>query len=228
LAPRLAGAAGCRPLGERAPAQTTGGGELHFLHWRAPRPQKLAPMFEQYTDRTGPKINIEDISQAAYPAKLVATMAAGTPPDLMYSYSQNDTKHYDAGHPHLIAAATKYPDQAFDVVKYLASPPVQEFVGREGLTTPGLKSKYDTSRTPPPAHARVFREIYDRPRGIPFRHHNTVDNWDVYGKEILPIVAGERSLESGLRELNRMLNDKVEYGNCAPYKGLVHPLPAGA
>lgn len=60
------------------------------------------------------------------------------------------------------------------------------------------------------------------------RHHNTPDNWDVYGKEIVPIVAGERSLEAGLRELNRMLNDKVAYGNCVPYKGLVHPLPAGA
>jgi hypothetical protein len=34
----------------------------------------------------------------------------------------------------------------------------------------------------------------------------------------------ERPLAAGLRELNDQMNAKVQYGNCAPYKGLKHPI----
>ena len=61
---------------------------------------------------------------------------------------------------------------------------------------------------------------------VRFRHHNVLENWDQYAKAISPIVAGERPLADGLRELNRQMNERVQYGNCAPYKGMTHPLPA--
>ena len=40
-------------------------------------------------------------------------------------------------------------------------------------------------------------------------------------------MRGEGALPEGLRELNRQMNDKVQYGACAPYKGIIHPLPPG-
>jgi hypothetical protein len=46
-------------------------------------------------------------------------------------------------------------------------------------------------------------------------------------KAITPLLLGERPLVEGLRELNRQMNDRVQYGDCAPYRGLRHPLPAG-
>ncbi|MGH2369745.1 MAG: hypothetical protein ACRDI2_16310, partial [Chloroflexota bacterium] len=74
----------------------------------------------------------------------------------------------------------------------------------------------------------VLTDIYKQPRGIHFRHHNTPENWSQYGQAITPLLLGERPLVEGLRELNRQMNDKVQYGDCAPYKGLKHPLPPDA
>ena len=133
-----------------------------------------------------------------------------------------------AGHPHIIAARTRYPDQTYDFAKYLAGPEVQELTGTARISLPALKAKFDSFLSPPPVpHVHVLPDIYKRPRGIHFRHHNTPENWDQYGQAITPLLLGERPLVEGLRELNRQMNDKVKYGDCAPYKGLKHPLPPG-
>ena len=133
-----------------------------------------------------------------------------------------------AGHPHIIWARSKYPDQTYDFAKHLAGPEVQELVGKGRVALPALKAKFDTFLTPPPVpHASVFTDVYKKPRGIHFRHHNTPENWDQYGAAITPLLLGEKPLQAGLQELNQQVNAKVEYGTCAPYKGLKHPLPPG-
>ncbi|HVG96319.1 MAG TPA: extracellular solute-binding protein [Chloroflexota bacterium] len=134
-----------------------------------------------------------------------------------------------AGHPHIIWARSRYPDQAYDLTRYLAGPEVQEFTGRARISLPALKAKFDSFLSPPPVpHVHVLPDIYKRPRGIHFRHHNTPENWAQYGQAITPLLLGDQPLVEGLRELNRQMNDRVEYGGCAPYKGLKHPLPPGA
>ncbi|MBI3970602.1 MAG: extracellular solute-binding protein [Chloroflexi bacterium] len=133
-----------------------------------------------------------------------------------------------AGHPHIISARTKVPDQAYDFARYLAGPEVQEVTGKARISLPALKSKFEAFLSPAPVpHVHVFSDIYKRPRGIHFRHHNTPENWSQYGAAITPLLMGERPLLEGIRELNRQMNDKVQYGDCAPYKGLKHPLPPG-
>jgi ABC-type glycerol-3-phosphate transport system substrate-binding protein len=134
-----------------------------------------------------------------------------------------------AGHPHIIAARSRVPDQAYDLTRYLAGPEVQEATGRSRISLPALKAKFDSFLTPAPApHVHVLPDIYRKPRGIHFRHHTTPENWTQYGQAITPLLLGERPLVEGLRELNRLMNEKVAYGDCVPYKGLKHPLPAGA
>jgi multiple sugar transport system substrate-binding protein len=134
-----------------------------------------------------------------------------------------------AGHPHIINARSKVPDQAYDFAKFLAGPQVQEVAGRARISLPALKSKFESFLSPPPVpHVQIFTDIYKRPRGIHFRHHNTPENWSQYGGAITGLLMGEKPLVEGLRELNRQMNERVQYGNCAPYKGLKHPLPPGA
>lgn len=135
----------------------------------------------------------------------------------------------NAGHPHIIWARTRNPDQAYDFTKYLAGPEVQQVTGEARISLPALKSKFDSFLTPAPVpHVAVLTDVYKKPRGIHFRHHNTPENWSQYGQAITPLLLGDRPLVEGLRELNRQMNDKVQYGNCAPYKGIKHPQPAGA
>ncbi|HEX2034431.1 MAG TPA: sugar ABC transporter substrate-binding protein [Chloroflexota bacterium] len=130
-----------------------------------------------------------------------------------------------AAHPHIIPAQTNVPDQAYEFIKFISGPEMQEFIGRNRITLPGLKAKMSTFLDPPPvAHARVFSDVYTRPYGIHFRHHNTFENWDQYGAVITPLLLGERPLAAGLRELNEQMNARVAYGSCAPYKGLKHPI----
>ena len=85
-----------------------------------------------------------------------------------------------------------YPDQAYDLTRYLAGPEVQEFTGRARISLPALKAKFDSFLSPPPVpHVQVLPDIYKRPRGIHFRHHNTPENWDQYGQAITPLLLGD-------------------------------------
>jgi ABC-type glycerol-3-phosphate transport system substrate-binding protein len=134
-----------------------------------------------------------------------------------------------AGHPHIIAARTRVPDQSYDFTRFLAGPEAQEFTGAARISLPALKAKFESFLSPAPVpHVHVLPDIYKRPRGIHFRHHNTPENWTQYGQAITPLLLGERPLLEGLRELNRQMNEMVRYGDCAPYRGLTHPLPPGA
>jgi ABC-type glycerol-3-phosphate transport system substrate-binding protein len=134
-----------------------------------------------------------------------------------------------SGHPNSVWARTRLPDQAYDFARFLAGPEAQEHMGRLRLSMPALKAKMGSFLEPRPVpHVQVFTDVFKRPRGMHFRHHTVLENWDQYAKGIAPLVAGERPLADGLRELNRQLNERVRYGSCAPYKGMTHPLPANA
>ena len=89
---------------------------------------------------------------------------------------------------------------------------------------PALKSKQAVFLTTPPNHAKVFQDVYTKPYGIHFRHHFTNDSWDIYAAAVNKIYAGETPLQAGLQEANRMMNEKIEIGQCAPYKGLQIPI----
>ena len=38
---------------------------------------------------------------------------------------------------------------------------------------------------------------------------------------------GQATLETALREANRLMNQALAYGDCQPYKGITHPIQPG-
>src|SRR5438093_10994998 len=89
--------AGCGALPGPASAPSVGGGEVRFLHWFSNFLTPLEPVIKEYQERTKTKITVELIALGEYPTKVTAAFAADAAPDLLFSYSQNDSKYYDAG-----------------------------------------------------------------------------------------------------------------------------------
>ncbi len=128
-----------------------------------------------------------------------------------------------SGNPNSVVAASKVQEAAYQWAKYIAGPRGQETLART-RSLPALKSKQDVFLTTPPNHVKVFQDVYNKPYGIHFRHHFTNDSWDIYTQAVNRIYAGETPLQAGLQEANRQMNEKIQYGQCAPYKGMVVPV----
>ncbi|MGH2355166.1 MAG: ABC transporter substrate-binding protein [Chloroflexota bacterium] len=128
-----------------------------------------------------------------------------------------------SGNPNSVVAASEEPEAAYQWIKHIAGPAGQEVLGRT-QSLPALKSTQDVFLKTPPNHVKDFQEVYTKPYGIHFRHHYTNDSWAIYGGTVNRIYTGETPLRGGLQEANRQMNEKIEYGDCAPYKGLTIPI----
>jgi multiple sugar transport system substrate-binding protein len=128
-----------------------------------------------------------------------------------------------SGNPHSVVAASKVQEAAYQWARFIAGPKGQEILALT-QSLPALKSKQEVFLKTPPNHVKVFQEVYNKPYGIHFRHHYTNDSWDIYGAAVNRIYAGETPLQAGLQEANRQMNEKIQYGQCMPYKGLTIPI----
>jgi ABC-type glycerol-3-phosphate transport system substrate-binding protein len=128
-----------------------------------------------------------------------------------------------SGNPNSVVAASKVPEAAYQWIKHIAGPKGQEILAQT-QSLPALKSKQEVFLTTPPNHVKVFQDVYNKAYGIHFRHHFTNDSWDIYSAAANRIYAGETPLQAGLQEANRQMNEKVVYGQCAPYKGMAIPI----
>ena len=128
-----------------------------------------------------------------------------------------------SGNPNSVVKESKVPEAAYAWIKHIAGPKGQEVLART-QSLPALKAKQEVFLTTPPNHVKVFQEVYNKPYGIHFRHHFTNNSWDIYGAAVNRIYSGETPLQAGLQEANRQMNEKVQYGDCQPYKGLTIPI----
>jgi len=128
-----------------------------------------------------------------------------------------------SGNPNSVVKASKAPEAAYLWAKHIAGPKGQEVLART-QSLPALKSKQDVFLTTPPNHVKVFQDVYNKPYGIHFRHHYTNDSWDIYAAAVNRIYGGETPLQGGLQEANRQMNEKIQYGDCQPYKGMTIPI----
>lgn len=129
-----------------------------------------------------------------------------------------------SGNPHTISKTTKYPDECYEFIKFLAGPEVQGFWAREKIQLPTLKRFQEEFVKDPKRHVHVFADAYKVPYGIHFRHDNLVRHYNEYGQEMGKVYAGEKGIVDALRELNQRINQEVAYGACLPYKGMAVPI----
>lgn len=128
-----------------------------------------------------------------------------------------------SGNPHSVVKDSKVQEAAYQWIRHIAGPKGQEVLGLT-QSLPALKSKQEVFLKTPPNHVKTFQEVYNKPYGIHFRHHFTNDSWDIYAKIVNAIYAGETPLQAGLQDANKQMNDKIQYGQCAPYKGMAIPI----
>ena len=130
-----------------------------------------------------------------------------------------------AGDPNSVVKESKQPELAYQFAKLIATGRGQDIVAQR-LSLPALKAKQDLylKQYTPPAHVKVFQDVYTKPYGIHFRHHFTNDAWAIYARTMNQILAGEAPLAGALQEANRLMNETIKYGDCQPYKGTTHPI----
>jgi multiple sugar transport system substrate-binding protein len=134
-----------------------------------------------------------------------------------------------AGSGHSIVKESKVPEQAWQLVRTISTDKGQQIMA-DTLGLPSLKSKQEAwlkarmQGQSSPAHPKIWLEVFNRPYGVHFRHHTTREVQSLYGTEMNKVRNGQASLEPSLREANRLMNLELKYGDCQPYKGIVHPI----
>jgi ABC-type glycerol-3-phosphate transport system substrate-binding protein len=124
---------------------------------------------------------------------------------------------------------TKHPDAVWAFSKWLIQDEFQGFLAENQFLVPAKKSQQAKFfRAPsqyPYQHPQVFANTYKRPYGIFFSHYRANDNAATWGREMPKIITGEVAQVSGLRELERLLNQEIDYGGGEnPFKGVRWPV----
>ncbi len=136
---------------------------------------------------------------------------------------------WSAGHPVTAWSKTRYPEDAWQFMKWLADGEFQGFLAKEQILVPAKKDAQPVFFRPPEQnpyqHPTVFADVYRKPYGIGWRHFGAAENATTYSREMQRIYKGEVALTSGLQELNRLLQSQVDYGGGEnPFKGLRLPI----
>jgi ABC-type glycerol-3-phosphate transport system substrate-binding protein len=139
---------------------------------------------------------------------------------------------WTAGHPLNAWARTKYPEDVWNFMKWMMHDEFQNYLAENKYLVPAKLAIQPKFFQPPQQyayqHPQVFADVYKRPYGVLWSHYNAVKNEQDYGREITRIYTGEVALESGLRDLTRLLNQDIEYGGGEnPFKGLRWPFRSG-
>jgi ABC-type glycerol-3-phosphate transport system substrate-binding protein len=133
------------------------------------------------------------------------------------------------GHPVCASAKTKAPEAAWTAMRFMMGDEFQGFLAENQFYVPAKKSHQARYFRPPSQfpyqHPQVFADMFKRPYGMTWSHYNAVKNESDYGTEMAKIVRGEVPLQGGLRELERLLNQDIDYGGGEnPFTGIRWPI----
>jgi multiple sugar transport system substrate-binding protein len=132
-----------------------------------------------------------------------------------------------SGNPNIAWSGTRAPDEAYTWLRFLAGPDTQGIFAQTKLYTPAFKAAWGEYEKPipnGPQHTKTFTDVYRRPYGIHFYHHNTVPSTAPFSAEMREVYAGTKSLEAALRDAEQQGNLQVAYGDCLPFKGMDVPI----
>ena len=133
-------------------------------------------------------------------------------------------------HPLNAWARTKHPDEAWAFMRWMIQDEFQAFLAEHRYLTPARRSHqarfFRVAEQYRYQHPQVLGDVYRRPFGLLWgAHYNAVQNMQTYATEVLKLYRGEAPLRPGLTELNRLLNQEVDYGGGEnPFKGTRWPL----
>jgi ABC-type glycerol-3-phosphate transport system substrate-binding protein len=128
-----------------------------------------------------------------------------------------------SGNPNEASAKTKFSDESYQFIKWLAGDEVQTIFAKNKFQVPTLKRLRTDYEQPPPPHIKVFPEVVDHPYGIHFRHYNYLQDTQTYATEMEKVFLGQAKVEDTLHSVNTKLNADVKYGKCMPYAGIQVP-----
>lgn len=136
---------------------------------------------------------------------------------------------YAAGHPLNASSQTKHPEEAWAFMRWMIQDEFQGFLAENQYLVPAKKShQLRFFRAPaqyPNQHAQVFANVFKRPYGIIFTHFRAGENATTWGQEMPKIIRGEVAVAGGLKNLEGLLNQQIEYGGGEnPFKGVRWPM----
>jgi fructooligosaccharide transport system substrate-binding protein len=134
-----------------------------------------------------------------------------------------------AGHPVAAYSKTKFPEEAWGFMKWMIGDEFQNILAENQFLVPAKKKFQERFYRPPEQykyqHPNVFANVFKRPYGIQWAHYNAPRNVTAFNTEAAKMVNGEVPLQGGLADLQRVLNQDVDYGGGDnPFKGLRWPI----
>jgi fructooligosaccharide transport system substrate-binding protein len=136
---------------------------------------------------------------------------------------------FTAGHPVAAYAKTKAPDESWAFMKWMMGDEFQGILAENQFLVPARKKAQERFFRPPDQykyqHPQVFANVFKRPYGIQWSHYNAPRNVTTFNTEATKLVTGEVPLQGGLADLQRVLNQDIDYGGGEnPFKGIRWPI----
>ncbi|MGH2350679.1 MAG: extracellular solute-binding protein, partial [Chloroflexota bacterium] len=136
---------------------------------------------------------------------------------------------WTAGHPVCAYSKTQHPDEAWAFMKWLMQDEFQGILAEQQFLVPAKEKHQERFFRPPDQykyqHPQVFANVFKRPYGIQWAHYNAPRNISTFGTEAGKMVRGEVPLQGGLADLQRVLNQDIDYGGGEnPFKGIRWPI----
>jgi multiple sugar transport system substrate-binding protein len=121
---------------------------------------------------------------------------------------------YTSGDPNCVNAATRYKDEGWSFVRWLAGPQTQGLFGRTKLAYPALKEAANDTRgyaAPPPPHMGVFGKVFEGKVTRRFFHYNHLQGLSIARDQLNAAFNGEKTVAQAMRDAAREANLAVEY-----------------
>jgi fructooligosaccharide transport system substrate-binding protein len=136
---------------------------------------------------------------------------------------------WTAGHPVCAYARTKQPDEAWAFMKWMMGDEFQGILAENQFLVPAKRKFQERFFRPPDQyqyqHPQVFAQVFRRPYGIQWAHYNAPRNITAFNTEATRMVTGELPVQGGLSEVQRTLNQDIDYGGGEnPFKGIRWPI----
>jgi ABC-type glycerol-3-phosphate transport system substrate-binding protein len=138
------------------------------------------------------------------------------------------------GHPNNISKSTKYPDEAWTVIRELGTTMGQKYVGETKMSIPIYRkdtSLRDTLVVGTPKHDSVIMDQLEKKGGYGdhMRFHTEGECRQIFTKDMdlvyaMDYAAGKDALDETLARVERLMNEAVDYGGePKPFVGVPFP-----